>query len=192
MIPYVLSIVGSVAVLYGLIGLVRIAFLPIVRAHQVVFKRKDDYLFYENAKGQRILKSQKKFLLNIYFTLIIVGALVIVAGFYAGFTEHGPNFWLYRTLFSSGDTERNDRITEDGQYITSDGKEYNYYILIRGADIYYKDELCADSSDLEAKIKGFDRTNTIVIHDDFAVSSAYHAVIDLLDKSGIHYIEEGN
>ncbi len=192
MIPYILIIAGAIAVIYGWIGLIRIAFLPLVRAHQVVFKRKDDYLFYENAKGQRVLKSQKKFLLNIYITMVIVGNLLIITGFYAGFTDHGEDFWLYKTLFNSEEAQRNDRITEDGQYIASDGKTYNYYILIRGADIYFKDVLCDDYAVLEEKIKGFDRTNTIAIHDDFAVSSAYHFVIDLLDNSGIHYIEEGN
>ena len=70
MIPYILIIGGAIAVIYGLIGLVRIAFLPLVRAHQVVFKRKDDYLFYENPAGQRVLKSQIKFLLNIYIVLL--------------------------------------------------------------------------------------------------------------------------
>ena len=192
MIPYVMIIAGIAAVIYGLVGLIRIAFLPIVRAHQVVFERNDDYLFYENAEGQRVLKSQIKFLLNIYITFLVVGLLVIMAGFYAGFSDYGQDFWLYKILFSSEETQRNDRITKDGQYVASDGKEYNYYILIRGSDIYFKDELCADSNALEAKVSGFDRTNTIVIHDDFAVSSAYHAVVDLLDKSGIHYIEEGN
>ena len=100
MIPYILIIAGAASVLCGLIGVIRIAFLPLVMAHQVVFKRKDDYLFYENAKGRRLLKSQKKFLMNIYLTLIITGILVITAGFYAGFTQNGPDFWLYKNFFS--------------------------------------------------------------------------------------------
>ena len=133
-----------------------------------------------------------KFLFNIYITLVIVGILFIITGFYAGFTEHGSKFWLYKILYSSGEAQHSDRITEDGQYIASDGKEYNFYILIRGSNIYFKDELCENQSALEEKIKVFDRTNTIVIYDDFAVSSAYHSVVGLLDKSGIHYIEEGN
>lgn len=192
MVPYILIIAGIAAVIYGLIGLIRIAFLPLVRAHQVVFKRKDDYLFYENARGKRLLRSQTKFLVNIYITLVIVGSLGIITGFYAGFTEHGPDFWLYKTLFSAEEEHKNDRINDEGQYIASDGKEYNYYILIRGSDIYFKDELCADNSELEERIKDFDRTNTIVVHDDYAVSSTYHFVVDLLNGSGIHYIEEGN
>ena len=192
MIPYVLIISGLIAVLYGMTGLVRIFFLPLVRAHQVVFERKDDYLFYENAKGQKLLKSQKKYLMNIYITLVIVGTLVLITGFYAGFTQHGPDFWLYKKLFASEEDQRNDRINEDGQFIASDGKEYNYYILIKGPDIYFRDELCGDEKALEEKISEFDRTNTIVIYDDFAVSSAYHFVVDLLDRSGIRYIEDGN
>lgn len=192
MIPYILIIAGVVAIILGLIGLIRIALLPLVRAHQVVFKRKDDYLFYENAKGQRILKSEKKFLLNIYITLIIVGPLLVITGFYAGFTEHGANFWLYKNLFHSEEAQRNDRINEDGQFLASDGKAYNYYIFVRGSNIFFKDELCDDNAALEEKIKGFDRTNTIVVYDDFAVSSVYHYVINLLDKSGIHCKEEGN
>lgn len=192
MIPYILIVAGIAAVIYGLIGLVRITFLPLIRAHQVVFKRKDDYLFYENAKGQKILRSQKKFLLNIYITFVIVGSLVIITGFYAGFTEHGSDFWFYKTLFPAEEVKNNDVINEDGQYVASDGKAYNYYIMIRGSDIYFKDELCSDDSLLEEKIKGVDRTNTIVVHDDFAVSSAYYLVIDMLNRSGIHYIEEGN
>lgn len=192
MIPYILIIAGVVAAAYGLIGLIRIAFLPLVRAHQMVFKRKDDYLFYENAKGQRVLKSQKKFLLNIYITLVIVGTLIAITGFYAGFTEHGPDFWLYKTMFSDGTEQKNDRINEAGQYIASDGNAYNYYIMIRGSDIYYKDELCEDISELEEKIKRIDRSNHIVVCDDFAVSSEYHSVIDLLNDSGIQPIEERN
>lgn len=190
--PYILITVGIIAVISGLIGLIRIAFLPLVRAHQVVYGRKDDYLFYENEQGQKLLKSQKKFLLNIYITLVVVGMLIIITGFYAGFSAYGSDFWLYKKMFSVEEAQNNDRINENGQYIASDGKEYNYYILIRGSDIFFKDELCADDSALEEKIKGFDRTNTIVVHDDFAVSSAYHLVINLLNKSGIHYIEERN
>ena len=192
MIPYILIIAGAASVLYGLIGVIRIALLPLVRANQVVFKRKDDYLFYENAKGRRLLRSQKKFLMNIYLTFIIVGTLIITAGFYSGFTEYGPKFWLYKNFFSLVEEIRSDKITEDGKYLASDGKEYNYYIFVRGPEIYFGDELCADTDALEDKVKGVDRTNTIVIYDDFAVSSAYHSVIGLLDGLGIHYIEEGN
>ena len=192
MIPYIFIIAGFFAVLYGMIGLIRIAFLPIIRAHQVVFQRNDDYLFYENAKGKKVLKSQKKFLLNIYITFVIVGSLLVITGFYSGFTSHGPDFWLYKTLFPAGKAERNDIINEEGQYLARDGKEYNYYILIKGSEIWFKEELCEDAAALEEKIKEFDRTNTIVVHDDFAVSSAYHSVLDLLDRTGINYIEEGN
>ncbi len=192
MVPYILIIAGFIIGIYGIIGLIRIALLPLVRAHQVVFKRKDDYLFYENETGQRVLKSQMKFLLNIYITSIFVGFLLTITGYYLGFTDHGPDFWLYKTFFSSEEAQKSDRINAEGQYISSDGKEYNYYILIRGSDIFFKDELCVDSAALEEKIKGFDRTNTIVIHDDFAVSSAYRLVTGLLDSSGIHYIEESN
>ena len=191
MIPYILIIGGAIAVIYGLIGLVRIAFLPLVRAHQVVFKRKDDYLFYENPAGQRVLKSQIKFLLNIYIAALIVGSLLIAVGFYSGFTDHGVDFWLYKVMFHP-QKEQQDRITEDGKYRASDGNEYNYYIMIQGSKIYFKDELYSDHSELEEKIKGFDRSNTIVIHDDYAVSSEYHYVIDLLTQSGIKYIEESN
>lgn len=190
--PYILIAVGIAAVIYGLFGLIRIAFLPLLRAHQVVYGRKDDYLFYENEKGQKLLNSQKKFLLNIYITFVVVGIFVIITGFYTGFTEHGQDFWLYKKMFSVEETQNKDRINENGRYVAPDGKEYNYYILIRGSDVYFKDELCTDNSVLEEKIRGFDRTNTIVVHDDFAVSSAYHFVINLLNKSGIHYIEESN
>ena len=192
MIAIIMIIAGAAAVIYGLIGLIRIALLPLIRAHQVVFNRNDDYLFYENAQGRRVLKSQKKFLLNIYLTLVIVGSLVAITGFYAGFTDHGQDFWLYKRLFPAKEAPRNDIINEEGQYISKEGKEYNYYILIRGSEIYFKDELCEDHTALEERLKDFDRTNTIVIHDDFAVSSEYHFVTGLLEKSGIHYIEEGN
>ncbi|HAG70051.1 MAG TPA: hypothetical protein DCL38_08760 [Lachnospiraceae bacterium] len=192
MIPYILIIAGAASVLCGVIGVIRIAFLPLVRAHQVVFKRRDDYLFYENEKGKRLLRSQKKFLMNIYITLIVVGALVITAGFYAGFTEHGPKFWLYKKFFSLVEEIRSDKITEEGKYVASDGKEYSYYIFIRGSEVFFGDEPCADISALEEKAKGVDRSNTIVVYDDFAVSSTYHSVTDLLDSLGIQYIEEGN
>ena len=191
MLPYILIIGGAIAVLCGIFGLIRLAFLPIVRAKQVVFKRKDDYLFYENEKGQRVLKSQKKFLLNMYITLLVVGSLSVLIGFYAGFSEHGPDFWLYKIMYGE-EVQRNDRINEDGQFKASDGNLYNYYILIRGGDIYFKDELCEDFNLLENKIEEFDRTNKIVVYDDFAVSSAYHSIIDLLNKSGIQYLEEDN
>ena len=192
MIPYILIIAGAASVLCGLIGVIRIAFLPLVMAHQVVFKRKDDYLFYENAKGRRLLKSQKKFLMNIYLTLIITGVLVITAGFYAGFTQNGPDFWLYKNFFSLVEEIRSDKITEDGKYLASDGKEYNYYIFVRGSEVFFGDEPCPDMAILEEKLKSVDRTNTIAVYDDFAVSAAYHSVVDLLDSLGINYIEEGN
>ena len=192
MIPYILIIVGIITAICGLIGLIKLILLPLVRAHKVVFERKDDYLFYENELGQRVLKSQIRFLCNIYISLLLTGALLIFSGFYLGFTEHGTDFWFYKILYSNNEEYSHDRITKDGQYIALDGKKYNYYILIRGADIYFKEDKCKDNSALEEHIKGFDRTNTIVIYDDFAVSSEYHFVLDLLKKSGIHYIEEGN
>ena len=189
MIPYILIIAGAIAVLYGSIGLIRIAFLPLVRAHQVVFKRKDDYLFYENPAGQRVLKSQVKFLLNIYITFLVVGALLIAAGFYSGFTDHGEDFWLYKVMFHP--KKEQDNITDDGRYRTADGQEYNYYITVKGADIYFRDEKCGRPM-LEEKLKGLDRSNTIVVYDDYAVSSEYHFVMDLLKKNGFRYLEERN
>lgn len=193
MIPYLLIILGIISTLWGLIGAFRIAILPIVRAKEIVFKSKDDYIFYETSKGKRLLKSKTKFLLNIYITLIIVGILAVLFGFYVGFSEHGEDFWLYKRFFDVSNSEqKSDRISDEGKYIAKDGNEYNYYILIRENNIFFKDEACPDITDLKEKIENFDRTNTIVIFDDFAVSSTYHSVVDLLHKSGIEYIEESN
>ena len=192
--PYVLIIVGTVAVIIGLIGSIRLAFLPLIRAHQVVFNRKDDYLFYESAQGKRVLRSQKKFLLNIYITFVVIGGLAVLAGVYLGFADKGPKFWFFKNMFSSEEASHNDVINEEGQYISKEGKEYNYYIRIRGTEIYFKDddEPCEDDEDLEDRLKDFDRMNTVVVYDDYAVSSEYHSVIKLLENLGIHYIEEGN
>lgn len=192
MLPYIFIILGFLGVIFGTIGVIRLVCLPIRRAHKVVYERKDDYLFYENAKGRRVLKGQIKFLLNIYITLIFVGSLMVLAGFYIGFSDHGPEFWLYKTLFSSEEKNYSDRITDDGKFVATDGKIYNYYIMIQGKQIFFKDVLCETHADLESMIQGFDRTNSIVVYDDFAVSSEYHYVIDLLKKTGINPIEDSN
>ena len=193
MIPYLLIILGIILTIWGLIGAFRIAILPLVRAREIVFKSKDDYLFYETVKGKRLLRSKTKFLVNIYITLITVGIVAVRFGCYICFTEQGEDFWLYKRLFAASNSEqKSDRISEDGKYISEDGHEYNSYILIRENNIFFRDEVCIDNDDLKEKIKNFDRTNTIVVFDDFAISSTYHYVTDLLDDSGIKYIEESN
>ena len=193
MLPYILLIIGAIPALYGVFGLLRLLLLPLRRADQVVYHRVDDYLFYENARGRRFLNSQIRYLLNIYIVCIMIGVVLMFAGIYIGFTEYGDTFWLAKRYYQEQNgTPVNDHLNDEGQYIAADGKAYTYYIRVTGEEIYLRDEVCADTEALRAKMDRVDRMNEVILYDDYAGADAYHDVADLLRKLGIRFLEESN
>lgn len=194
MIPWTLIILGALCTIVGVLGLAALLLLPIFERFEIVFdKDKDIVQARTDAKVGKIVWEEKRHLTRDFIICIFVGILMFFAGMYLGYAAKGDSFWPYRKMFPSMAANsmipESDKINENGQFISAEGRTYNYYIYVDGNNISFKGEPCADLEDLKHKLAEIRRDNTVAIYDDFAVSSTYRAVKKMLDELGIAYEE---
>ena len=132
MIPNILIVLGVIAIIWALWGIIRILITPYTKLTGIVFKRRDDFLKYETESGKRYYKKYWFQLLGVYISAMLIGSAFIGLGFYFGYVEKGNKFWLYKKVFNQSNENHWDKISSDGKYIAEDGSEYSYYILISG------------------------------------------------------------
>jgi len=147
---------------------------------------------------KKIVRSEKRKLTRDFIILVFAGVLMFFAGIYLGYAAKGTGFWPYRKLFPAeaakqeAQLEREryfDKLNADGQFVAEDGKTYTYYVIIDGEEISFCGQKYADTAALRAELEKVKRANTVMVFDDFAVSSIYHDVTELLSELGIDYEE---
>jgi len=191
MIPWTLIIIGVLCTVLGVLGWIALLVLPVFERFEIVFdKDKDIVQARTDAKIGKIVQQEKKHLTRDFTICIFAGILMFFAGLYLGYAAKGDGFWLYRKMFPNRIAVQTwDEINEDGQFVAEDGKTYTYYILVSGDEVSLSGEKCTDVNDLKNRLSAIKRENTVIIFDDFAVSSTYHNIVKLLDELGIDYEE---
>lgn len=191
MIPILCIIAGILLGISGIIGLLSLLFLPFKRMTRIVYDKEDDFLKYESNSGKRVFKRNLKQLTWVYVGMIFFGVILFCGGIYLGYAAKGDSFWFYRQIF--GEDVKEDyleQITEEGKFAANNGKEYTYYILVEGEEYIFSGEKCADFDELKEKVKDIRIGNPVILIDNYAVSSKYHAAENLLKESGLKYETE--
>lgn len=189
MLANVIMISGSGIFIFSLIMFVATLISPLVVRWKNVH---GDVELIETDKINHSRRKDRTFFYILFISLMIIGSILFCLGFSLGYADKGKGFWFYRLVEGNiSETQKWDRISEDGDFIASDGKKYPYYILIRGNTYEFKGIECEDIEDVNEYLSHISRENTIMLIDSFAVAKKINDVEILLKEMGIQYeIEE--
>lgn len=196
MIPTILIILGAVLTGIGLIGFAALTFEPFFRAINIVFKRKDDYVFYETKPGKALLQKEYKALVGGFSFMLVVGIILLALGIFLKTSKTGNDSIFAKDVPGITAGEEASQINNpDGtargeKYIDEAGNEYSYYIVITKNDISVNGIAVSDIEVLKDVLSNIDRTNTVFLVDDFAASKTFEDVMNLLDQYGMKYKTE--
>ncbi len=192
MIPWILMIIGVVAVLAGGFGLLSLyIYLPIKEKFEIVYDRDKEFIQARlDSETQSVVAYHKKQLQTLFLISFLLGWMMLLSGFYLGYAAQGEEFWLYQKLYPQASANQVwDELNDEGQFVAESGKAYTYYIVISGKEISLCGEPCADYNDLKEKLAQIRKENTVMVIDSFAVSSTYHSVENILNELGLSYEE---
>ncbi len=194
MIAVVLIVIGTLLILLSIAGTIILLLEPLRRNFQIVINRKDDYTHYLTPAARRMLKKAKKDYIAGLFGLFFCGIVVLFVGLYMQFGERGARLFFSSRLENPADGNevvqgsQAEGINAAGNYVASDGTEYVNYFVIRGNDIYYRDEPIGGTDSFASFLeKNINRENIVYIVDGYASAAAFHGVMDMLDEEGYKY-----
>ncbi len=193
MIPILLMVIGGIMIVISIIGFLLFLFQPLFEEYQVVIKRKDDYAHYTSPIGQRYLQSRINRYLKHIGVLFVLGCILFFTGLYMRFGSRSLDILLpgAEQSFTTGDEAIDSELAEGfdsrGNYVSGDGKVYPYYIIVKGNDIYFKDELLGGPENLSSCFEEMDKENTVYIIDGYAAANTYKEVKSILSENGYEY-----
>ncbi|MCQ2537543.1 MAG: hypothetical protein MJ124_04010 [Lachnospiraceae bacterium] len=134
MLAIIFWAVGGVLFLFGVLGRLRSFMAPYIHARRIAYEREDDYMKFENEKGQQRIKESQELLGRVEHFCMAIGAVLILVGFYCreaqatGFqSENG-----YEK--AEEDILKDEHIDEKGNYVLED-QSYAYYVEIKGTKV---------------------------------------------------------
>ena len=197
MIAILLMVVGAILAIIGFLGLMALMIEPLYTMYMVIFKRKDDYVYYETKPGKALLQKNKNSLRGSCIFLLIVGILCFGLGWFLKFGPRGTDSLFSKQVESGtnvGDDEKDQTVRREvnaaGNYVDAKGEEHHNYIIVKGSIVTYRDEFEGSLEEFEKFVKGMDSNNQVYLVDDFAASYTYHGVQELLKYYGIGVEEE--
>lgn len=188
MIAALMIIIGGASFLFGVGFTVYIALSPLfVKILSINGKGE----IVENSIIRKKRKRDRKYLLRISVGMMIMGLMLYGSGYYLGYADRGNGHWLYKMVYKQeGSSDQWDRLTSEGKFAADDGREYAYYLMVRGDEYEFCGEKCADINELREKLLLIKRENTIMLIDSYAVAESYHEAEQLLKELGIEYETE--
>ena len=200
MIAIILIAVGALLICLSVAGTIILLLEPLRRNFQIVINRRDDYTHYLTPAAQRMLRKAKKDYIAGLFGMFFCGAVVLFTGLYMQFGPRGARMLFSSRLESSGESENAIQgeqavgINAAGNYVASDGTEYVYYFVVRGNEIYYRDEPIGGADSFSGFLeKNINRENMVYLVDGYASSAAFHGAMRSLDEAGYRYMtDDGN
>ena len=176
-----LIVIGVIFIFIGLTGLVMLAVQPIKTAWMVVFKRKDDYLFYETSeKGRALLESQTRAIRDVCIVLLFLGALSVGIALFLNYVPRGTG---------SDETIHADGIDSNGTY-WADDVGYGQYIRVCGNNIEINNRKVKGIDELNEILDGIDRSQTILLVDAYASSHTFNAIQESLNEKDLKWKEK--
>ena len=198
MVAVFMMIVGAIFAVIGFAGLLALSIEPLYEMFAVIFWRKKEYVLYESKQGKALLQRNKKEFRGSCWFFLVAGIVLFAAGWFLRFGARGTDSLFSKQVeqgTNQGDAEAQNRekqsINSSGNYVDSEGQEYEYYIIVDGKNIIYRNEFKGDIEAFEGYVKELNGKRQILLVDDFAVASVYHRVEELLEYYGMNYVHEG-
>ncbi len=204
MIAVLMIIAGALMTVFGFIFLLFVIVSPVFAKARSISGRGDpteklikviSSVYGKGSLAENVLKKEnhqnRKDLLRLSAGILLFGLLLFGAGYYLGYADRGNGHWFYKLVYHQSDPVPEwDKITTDGRYTADNGKEYSFYLLVKGSEYEFCGEKCADINEVREKLMSIRRENTVMLLDSYAVSSYYHEAEDLLKELAIEYETE--
>ncbi|MBP5281019.1 MAG: hypothetical protein J6Z22_00810 [Lachnospiraceae bacterium] len=197
MVSIILMVVGGFLTIVGFVGLMALMFEPVHTMFMVIFRRKDDYVYYETRPGKALLQRNKKSLGGSCVFFMIVGILCFALGFFLRYGPRGLNSLFAPEVENGAQVgsstvlgNKKAKINSDGNYVDSEGNEYFDYVIIRGSMITYRGEEPKTVEEFERFLEELrlqEGSREFFIDDDFAASVTYRQVEQLIKDKGMTY-----
>lgn len=196
MIPILLMAAGGLMAILGFLGLFALMVEPLYSMYMIIFKRKDDYVFYETKPGKALLQRNIKSLKGSCIFLLIVGILLFGIGWFLKFGPRGADSLLSDQVESGasvGDDEydlmKSRLLNASGNYVDEDGTEYANYIIVRGKQVFFKGKLNGKQDEFEGAYEEFEKImkdvgdrGKIILVDDYGSSYVFHKLEEFLKQ----------
>lgn len=181
MLPKILIIIGVLLIIGGIFGLLTIFVQPIMRAFRVVYTQDKEDFLYEHGRGQQVRQEGTRLLALIYLVVIILGVSLIVAGKVMQYMPRGND--SLHSSESLGTTVGVGEAWNNGG--SAEGIQADYIIEVKETTIIFNGKIYETVEEFEVVLKELDRTKTVAIVDDYAISAIYHQVQDLVNSYGL-------
>ena len=181
MLPIILIIIGVILIIAGIIGLISVYIQPIRKAIRVFYGQDLDDFWYEHGRGQLVQQEGKRILLTLYSWLIVLGFCALIPGLIMQYTPRG-------NASVTADSEIGaDAFNDHSAGVTNPAVSGDYYVVVSGNVVIMNGKEYTTLEAFEEDLKLLDRTGKVSVTDDFAVSSTYHKVIELINRYGLVY-----
>ena len=182
MLPVILIIIGIILSIVGIIGLLSVSVQPLMKAFRIVYTQDWEDYWYEHGKGQAALREGRRTLVIMYLIILLLGLSLTISGLVIQYMPRGND-----TVISAGNVgaTAGDEWTDiSGTEVTGSARA-DYSIVISGETIIVNGRTYETVEAFEEELKNMDRTKKVTLVDDFAVSSTYHRVRELVNQYGL-------
>ena len=193
MIAMFMMVIGAILAIVGFLGLLALMTEPVYTMYMVIFKRKDDYVYYETKPGKALLQRNKKSLRSSCLFFLIVGVLLFAGGWFWKFGPRGTDSLFSKQVEAGtgqGDAAVQNHVTQyvnpNGNYVDGNGMEHSYYVIVNETTISYCKEFQGNEAEFADFIKGLDGKRDVFLVDEYAVANTYEAVKKILDDCGMN------
>lgn len=194
MIGIILMVVGVLFALVGFFILLALMFEPVYSMYMVIFRRKDDYVYYETKPGKALLQRNKKSLRGSGFFFLIVGILLFAGGWFLKFGPRGTDSLFSKQVESGtgkGDAEvqniLKESINDKGNFVDADGTEHYGYVIVTGEIVSYRDEFKGSIEEFEKFVEQMNGKQELYLVDEFASAKTYREVERVLKDYGMNF-----
>lgn len=202
MIAILLMVIGAILAIAGFLGLLALVIEPLHTMYMVIFKRKDDYVYYETKPGKALLQKNKKSLRGSCIFLLVVGILMFSLGFFLKFSPRGLDSLFSKQVENGtqiGDAESGkglkEAINAAGNYVDEQGEEHYDYLIIHGTKIQYREEKAQTIQEFAETLEELRKQNgkrKFYLVDDFASAQTYHQVEEMITEGGMYIYNGGD
>lgn len=183
MLPVILIIIGIILSIVGIIGLLSVSVQPLLKAFRIVYTQDWEDYWYEHGKGQNALQHGRRVLVTMYLIILAIGLALTISGLVIQYMPRGND-----TVISAGNVGATAGEGDEWTDISGIGTgnvQAEYVIRISGDTIYVNGQAFETVEFFEEALKTMDRTKNVTLVDDFAVSSTYHQVKELVNRYGL-------
>lgn len=201
MIGIFLMVVGGIFAILGFLILLALMIEPLHTMYMVIFRRKDDYVYYETRHGKALLQREKKSLRSSGFFFLVIGILMFALGYFLKFSPRGLDSLFSKQVDQGtqiGDAVSGKGIKEAvnaaGNYVDEQGEEHYDYLIIHGVTVQYRNEKSETIEEFTTTLENLRKQNgkrEFYLVDDFASARTYHQVEEMITSGGMTYKEGG-